>query len=220
MCPPLSCVAVGSQYEGKKPKVSHTLIESWNGTSWSVVPSPNYGKTKAINLLLGVSCVPSGLCAAVGYHNLNTRTFTLIEALAAMAASTTTTTTTTAAATTSRAPTTTTTAAATTSRAPTTTTTAAATTSVAPITKSDVAPATSSSLAFTGSGPGLKILTLFGAALILLGLVILILADTPRRMLRRLAYVSPGRWRVTGLMAYDGLPRQYVERSFGEPIGS
>ena len=43
--------------------------------------SPDYGGTQAINLLLGVSCVPSGFCAAVGYHNLNTRTQTLIESL-------------------------------------------------------------------------------------------------------------------------------------------
>jgi len=207
---PTSCVAVGSQYEGRKGKrVSHTLIESWNGTSWSVVPSPNYGSTRAINLLLGVSCVLSGSCAAVGYHNINTRTYTLIEALTGMAALTTTTTvapttTTTAAGTTTVAPTTTTTAAATTTVAPTTTTTAAATTTVAPTTTSGVVPAASSSLAFTGLGPGLNMLTLFGTALMLLGLVILILADIPRRMLRHLAYVSPGRWKGHGT---DGVRR-------------
>ena len=205
---PTSCVAVGSQYEGKKPKVSHTLIESWNGTTWSVVPSPNYGKTKAINLLLGVSCVPPGSCVAVGYHNINTRTYTLIETLTTTAAVTTAvapTTTTTAAVTTTVARTTTTTAAATTTVAPTTTTTAAATTTtVAPTTTSGVVPATSSSLAFTGTGPGLKMLTLFGTALMLLGLVILILADIPRRMLRHLAYVSPGPWKGHGT---DGVRR-------------
>ncbi len=195
---PASCVAVGSQYEGKKPKVSHTLIESWNGTSWSVVPSPNYGSTRAINLLLGVSCAPSGSCAAVGYHNINTRTFTIIEALATMPASTTTT---------SRAPTTT--AAAPTTVAPTpksgvvpaassSPTTAAAPTTIAPTTKRGAVPAASSSLAFTGPGAGLKMLTLFGTALMLLGLVILILADIPRRMLRHLAYVSSGRWKGHG----------------------
>ena len=209
---PTSCVAVGSQYEGKKRKrVSHTLIESWNGISWSVVPSPNYGSTRAINLLLGVSCVLSGSCAAVGYHNINTRTYTLIEAYTGTAATTTTTTTgattttTGATTTTTGATTTTTTAAATTTGGTTTTTggtttttTAAATTTVAPTTKSGVAAAPSSSLAFTGSGPGLKMLILFGTALMLLGLVILIFADIPSRVLRHLAYVSPGRWRSHG----------------------
>ncbi len=199
---PTSCIAVGSEYEGKKPKVSHTLIESWNGTSWSVVPSPNYGRTKAINLLLGVSCLPSGSCAAVGYHNINTRTFTLIESLATMPVTATTTTT-------SRVPTTTTTDATPTTVAPTTKsggvpaassspTTEAAPTTVAPTPKGGVVPATSSSLAFTGPGAGLKMLTLFGIALMLLGLVILILSDIPRRMLRHLADMSPGRWKGHG----------------------
>ena len=190
---PTSCVAVGSQYQGKKKKrVSHTLIESWDGTSWSVVASPNYGSTRAINLLLGVSCVASGSCTAVGYHNINTRTYTLIEASSGTDAPTTTTTTvapttTTTAAAATIAPTTTTTAAAATAAAAPTTTTAAAAT-IAPTTPSGAVPATSSSLAFTGPGRGLKMLTLFGAALMLLGLVILVLADIPRRTLRHLAY--------------------------------
>ena len=47
-------------------------------------------------------------------------------------------------------------------------------------------------------------LTLFGIALMLLGLVILILVDIPRRMLRHLAYVSPARWKGHGT---DGVRR-------------
>jgi len=83
----------------------------------------------------------------------------------------------------------------TTTRAPTTTTTAvAAITTVAPTTTSRVITASSSSLAFTGSGPGLKTMTLVGAAIMLLGLLMLLLADIPRRALRQLADVSPRAW--------------------------
>jgi hypothetical protein len=59
-----------------------------------------------------------------------------------------------------------------------------------------VATAASSSLAFTGSGPGLKTVTLLGAALMLLGLLMLLLADIPRRVLRQLGYLGQGDWRV------------------------
>ena len=55
--------------------------------------------------------------------------------------------------------------------------------------------AASSSLAFTGSGPGLKTMTLVGAGVVLLGLVLLFLVDMPRRVLRQLADLSPGRRR-------------------------
>jgi len=59
------CTAVGS-YEvgpvtGGRDK---TLIESWNGTRWSVVPSPN-GPGR-INGLDGVSCTSRTFCMAVG----------------------------------------------------------------------------------------------------------------------------------------------------------
>jgi hypothetical protein len=57
------CVAVGSYYLSTA-KVSKTLIESWNGTKWSIVPSPN--KFTASNVLNQVSCVSASFCAAVG----------------------------------------------------------------------------------------------------------------------------------------------------------
>jgi hypothetical protein len=44
---------------------SKTLVESWNGTSWSVVPSPRPGIS---SVLYGVSCVSAAACTAVGYH--------------------------------------------------------------------------------------------------------------------------------------------------------
>jgi len=84
----------------------------------------------------------------------------------------------------------------TTTRAPTTTTTAvAAVTTVAPTTTSRVVTASSSSLAFTGSGPGLKTMTFVGAAVMLFGLLLLILVDVPRRIARQLADLGPGRRR-------------------------
>src|SRR5690242_8865781 len=42
------------------------LIESWNGASWSVVPSPSPGTG---SLLSGVSCVSATVCNAAGYYN-------------------------------------------------------------------------------------------------------------------------------------------------------
>jgi hypothetical protein len=57
------CVAVGWGTSSSDP--SPTLIESWNGTIWSIVPSPNPGS--GANLLLGVSCSRSISCQAVGF---------------------------------------------------------------------------------------------------------------------------------------------------------
>ena len=57
-----SCVAVGSYLN--QAGISRTLIESWNGTKWSVVKSPNessYGNT-----LSGINCTSSTYCVAVG----------------------------------------------------------------------------------------------------------------------------------------------------------
>ncbi len=69
-----SCVAVGSDYNGS---VDHTLIESWNGASWSIVASPNTSSSQS-NYLNGVSCVSSTSCIAVGSH-YGTSVQTLIE---------------------------------------------------------------------------------------------------------------------------------------------
>jgi hypothetical protein len=53
------CTAVGGYSSPSSPRSEKTLIESWNGTAWSVVPSPNA-------LLDSVSCVSADFCAAVG----------------------------------------------------------------------------------------------------------------------------------------------------------
>jgi hypothetical protein len=60
------CVAVGyaQPQSGTGPT---TLTEVWNGTSWSLVTSPDPGS--ALNFLYGVSCAGSDDCTAVGYYN-------------------------------------------------------------------------------------------------------------------------------------------------------
>ena len=44
--------------------LARTLIESWNGTSWSLVPSPSRGKHSYLD---SVSCA-AGACMATGNH--------------------------------------------------------------------------------------------------------------------------------------------------------
>jgi hypothetical protein len=58
-----SCVAVG--YYTDAVGALRTLVETWQGTSWSVTASPNPGPTNAI--LNGVSCTGATSCVAVGY---------------------------------------------------------------------------------------------------------------------------------------------------------
>jgi hypothetical protein len=72
-----SCEAVGS-YVNTTLSEGQTLIESWNGTTWSVVPSPNVGTRS--DELDGVSCVSATSCQAVGQYTLSTGfDHTLIE---------------------------------------------------------------------------------------------------------------------------------------------
>ena len=58
-----SCDAIGN-YQAASPYPFDTLIESWNGTVWSVVSSPNPSTVE--NLLNGVSCVSASFCSGVG----------------------------------------------------------------------------------------------------------------------------------------------------------
>ncbi len=69
-----SCVAVG-YYADQSTHSAQTLIDSWNGTSWSVVPSPDDGS--GFNALWGVSCTSATRCEAVGLYAGGT----LIESL-------------------------------------------------------------------------------------------------------------------------------------------
>jgi hypothetical protein len=74
-----NCTAVGGYYNGG---ADLTLVESWDGTAWSIVPSPNV-QNDASNLhtsyLNGVSCVNSTSCTAVGYFNSATGEQSLVE---------------------------------------------------------------------------------------------------------------------------------------------
>ncbi len=69
------CTAVG--YYGNVGGHPRTLVESWNGTAWSVIPSPN--KVGTFNGLEGVSCVSASDCTAVGARSSSSGVTTLIE---------------------------------------------------------------------------------------------------------------------------------------------
>lgn len=63
-----SCQAVGT-YETAgfdTGLVPRTLVESWNGTKWSIVASPN--RDTNANAFTGVSCVSATSCKAVGWY--------------------------------------------------------------------------------------------------------------------------------------------------------
>jgi hypothetical protein len=62
-----SCTAVGFYLVNSGGTMWQTLIESWNGTSWSIVPSPNAG-TQTQSLLVSVSCTSATFCVAVGTY--------------------------------------------------------------------------------------------------------------------------------------------------------
>jgi hypothetical protein len=53
-----------------------TLIEHWDGTSWSIVTSPN---TSNVDHLNAVACASASDCWAVGYYSNSSATQTLIE---------------------------------------------------------------------------------------------------------------------------------------------
>jgi hypothetical protein len=57
-----ACNAAG--YYFAKTGTPRTLIESWDGTRWSVVPTPSPGvENRALN---GVSCASATTCTAAG----------------------------------------------------------------------------------------------------------------------------------------------------------
>jgi hypothetical protein len=67
------CVAVGYQTAVGSEQ---TLIESWDGSTWSVVSSPDGG---GFNALDGVSCTSPTSCVAVGFDQSGTTDQTLVE---------------------------------------------------------------------------------------------------------------------------------------------
>lgn len=71
-----SCMAVGSAWNGATQANQQTLIEQWDGSSWSIVPSPSPDPADVLN---GVSCTSTSDCVAVGYSEANSTSQTLIE---------------------------------------------------------------------------------------------------------------------------------------------
>jgi hypothetical protein len=75
-CLPGGCVAVGSStLSGSQV----TFAESWNGTSWAVLATPNPAGTSSSELD-AVSCVSSLRCTAVGTGVTSNGNVTLAEA--------------------------------------------------------------------------------------------------------------------------------------------
>ena len=67
-CGPASdCWAVGYYIVDAVSNLNQTLIERWDGTSWTIVSSPNTSATQS-NLLYGVTCGSTPDCWAVGYY--------------------------------------------------------------------------------------------------------------------------------------------------------
>jgi len=62
---------------------SKTLVEAWDGSKWSMVPSPNEtpaGKQVSVGeVLSAISCLSSKLCVAVGSYEYTDVTLTLVE---------------------------------------------------------------------------------------------------------------------------------------------
>ena len=76
-----ACTAVGA-YDVVDPTVSElTLVEQWNGMTWSIVPSPNTSATQDNDLLKGVSCTSASACTAVGYDGTSGQTLVETSAI-------------------------------------------------------------------------------------------------------------------------------------------
>lgn len=65
-----NCWAVGFAVGDAQSGNDRTLIEHWNGASWSIVASPNTSPTQD-NALVGISCVSSFECRAAGSGGLD-----------------------------------------------------------------------------------------------------------------------------------------------------
>jgi hypothetical protein len=63
-CTTASCVAVGDYVNSSGLDV--TLAERWNGTSWTIQPTPNPSGAQSFSVLIGVSCTARDACEAVG----------------------------------------------------------------------------------------------------------------------------------------------------------
>jgi len=75
-----SCWAAGAVTVGE---VSETLVDAWDGTSWTLVANTPNGGTDENSELLGVACASTGDCAAVGDYGFEDPTLILMYAGAA-----------------------------------------------------------------------------------------------------------------------------------------
>jgi len=75
-CPGPACVAVGNDVTAGSPVVS--LAEGWNGTKWTVQPTPNPGGA-TFTFLQGVACTSGSNCWAAGEWGSPAGSRTLIE---------------------------------------------------------------------------------------------------------------------------------------------
>jgi hypothetical protein len=71
------CTAVGYSANDPNGLSANTLAESWNGSRWTVVPTPT--RARAVNLLESVSCTSATNCVAVGYEGDGTTLAPLAE---------------------------------------------------------------------------------------------------------------------------------------------
>lgn len=62
---PSACIAVGTNENASG--VENALSEAWNGTSWSLIPTPAPNPTVG-NILYNVSCATIASCTAVGFQ--------------------------------------------------------------------------------------------------------------------------------------------------------
>jgi hypothetical protein len=72
-----SCEAVGNYFSNSTFQ-QLTLAEAWNGTAWSVQPTPNPAASLSSSLL-GVSCTSASSCTAVGQYLASVSNLTLAE---------------------------------------------------------------------------------------------------------------------------------------------
>jgi len=72
---PDTCTAAGNSFYSNGPTTS--LIESWDGSHWSVVPSPSPGTSQTLDN--GVSCAAKNACSVVGSYSTRAGTKVLVE---------------------------------------------------------------------------------------------------------------------------------------------
>jgi len=64
----IDCLAVGNDTYGDDT-VEGTIVEQWDGSTWSLVNSPNTAADSASTQLAGISCLSTSDCTAVGYFD-------------------------------------------------------------------------------------------------------------------------------------------------------